>query len=201
MESFSKLKVENKIHVKSCFRRVKSITLIKNDIMKTINISLFVLLLSMTINVQGQVAIGKPGVDGDALLDFGTEVRGMVLSPVEDVDNMTAQASPGTIAFDGATGSFRFLDNSGTWSTAVLGGTTGGAQAGPDLSKIFIGTPTSAAQGVVVFGKDVGETKAVVLPKLANGNLRFSNPVAGLMYYDTILKGVMVYNGSEWKKF
>lgn len=124
----------------------------------------------------------------------------MVITPVTDVATMT-NASEGTIAFDGATGSFRFLNNSGSWSPVIPGGTIGGAQPGSDLSKIFIGTATSAAQGVVVFGKDTGENKALILPKLANGNLRFSNPVAGLIYYDTILKGVMVYNGNEWTKF
>ena len=168
--------------------------------MKAKNIYRIVLLLGISINAQAQSGIGKASVDGDAIMDFGTEVRGIVIAPVTDVTTMTT-ASEGTIAFDGATGSFRFLNNSGTWSTVVPGGTTGGAQVGSDLSKIFIGTPTSTAQGVIVFGKDTGENKALILPKLANGNLRFSNPVAGLIYYDTILKGVMVYNGNAWTRF
>lgn len=167
--------------------------------MKAKNIYWIVLLLGISINVQAQLGIGKASVDGDAILDFGTEVRGIVIAPVTNVETMIA--SEGTIAFDGATGSFRFLDNVGWSSATVPPGPVAIAQAGPDLSKIFIGTPTSAAKGVIVFGKDTGENKALILPKLANGNLRFSNPVVGLMYYDTILKGVMVYNGNVWTKF
>jgi hypothetical protein len=50
-------------------------------------------------------------------------------------------------------------------------------------------------------GQDSGENQAFVLPKLANGNLRFNNPVTGLMYYDTALKAVMVYNGNGWTRY
>lgn len=90
----------------------------------------------------------------------------------------------GTIAFDGNTGSFRFYDGT-NWSDVVAGGETGGVAAGTDTFKQFIGAKTSTTNGAVIFGEDTGETQALVLPKLANGNLRFNNPVTGLMYYDT----------------
>lgn len=167
--------------------------------MKNIIINCIVLILCLNGSAQGKLAIGKTTVDGDAIIDFGTEIRGIVLAPVFNVDTMTA--SSGTIAFDGHTGSFRYLDNSGNWSAVILGGDTGGGQSGTDINRIFIGTASSTAKGVIVFGTDFGENRAVVLPKLANGNLRFNNPVAGLIYYDTVLKVIMVYNGNTWTRF
>lgn len=159
----------------------------------------FLLMCCLNALAQGGIAIGKTTVDGSAILDFGTEVRGILITPILNAATMTA--SPGTIAFDGSTGSFRYFGNSEDWSAVIPGGDTGGGQSGTDLNRIFIGTTSSSAKGVIVFGSDHGETRAVVLPKLANGNLRFNNPVAGLMYYDTVLKGVMVYNGNKWTRF
>jgi len=149
--------------------------------------------------IEQKIAIGKTTVGGDALVDFGEELRGLVIAPVSDVTTMNA--SPGTIAFDGATGSFRYLDDSGNWSTVVIGGENGGAYEGVDIFQNLIGANTSSTEGVLILGEDDGETKALVLPKLANGNLKFNNPVPGLIYYDTVLKAVMVYNGNGWTRF
>ena len=122
----------------------------------------------------------------------------MVIAPILNVTSSSASA--GTIAFDGATGSFRYYDGT-NWSGVVAGGQTGGVASGTDTYKQLIGAETSTATGVVIFGEDTGETQALVLPKLANGNLRFNNPITGLIYYDTVLKAVMVYNGNGWTKF
>jgi hypothetical protein len=169
--------------------------------MKTLFITCLAVVFSLSLNAQEQkLAIGKLSVDGDALVDFGTELRGMVIAPITDVTTMTPAPSAGTIAFDGATGSFRVYDGT-SWSTAASGGVIGGAAAGTDTFQQLIGAETSATTGVVVMGEDTGETQAFVLPKLENGNLRFNNPVTGLMYYDTALKAVMVYNGNGWTRF
>jgi len=167
--------------------------------MKKLILTSLALVFSLSVFAQDQkLAIGKTTVDGDALVDFGTELRGMVIAPIADVTN--SGASAGTIAFDGNTGSFRYYDGT-DWSSAVSGGKTGGVAAGTDTFKQFIGAETSTATGVVIFGEDSGENQALVLPKLANGNLKFSNPVTGLIYYDTVLKAVMVYNGNGWTRF
>lgn len=167
--------------------------------MQMIKITSLLLLCSLSGFAQVKVAIGKTTVDGDAMLDFGSEVRGLVLAPVANVTTMTA--SPGTIAFDGNTGSFRYLDNTGVWSPVIAGGVTGGVQSGTDGAQFLIGTTTASSSAVLHLGANSGESRALVLPKLANGNLRFNNPVAGLMYYDTVLKAVMVYNGAVWTAF
>lgn len=168
--------------------------------MKT-TITILAIILSIGLYAQDQkLAVGKTTVDGDALFDFGTELRGMVIAPITDVTNMTPAPSAGTIAFDGNTGSFRFYDGT-NWSDAVAGGETGGVATGTDTFKQLIGAETSTANGVVIFGEDSGETQALVLPKLENGNLKFNNPVTGLIYYDTALKAVLVYNGNGWTRF
>jgi hypothetical protein len=168
--------------------------------MKT-TVTILALLLTLGAFAQEQkLAIGKTTIDGDALIDFGTELRGMVIAPIADVTSISPAPSQGTIAFDGATGSFRVYDGT-SWSAVVAGGATGGVASGTDTFQQLIGTVTSSATGVVVMGEDTGETKALVLPKLENGNLKFNNPVTGLIYYDTALKAVMVYNGNGWTKF
>jgi len=167
--------------------------------MKTMFLGCFIMLSCLGIQAQQNMAIGKTTVEGDALIDFGSEVRGMVLAPIQDVN--TIIASPGTIAFDGGTGSFRYLNNSGNWSPVVLGGDIGGVQSGAGLNQVLIGTTSTTKEGFLVLGKDLGETKALVLPKIPNGNLRFNNPVAGLIYYDTVLKAIMVFNGNNWTNF
>ena len=174
--------------------------------MKTIT-TILALVLSIGLHAQDQkLAIGKTSVDGDALVDFGTELRGMVIAPVEDASAMFPTPTPdnaGTIVFDGDSGSFRYYDGN-SWSTAKPNGDDSGADvvsSGIDTFQQLIGTTTSNATGVLIFGEDTGETQALVLPKLENGNLKFDNPVTGLMYYDTALKAVMVYNGNGWTKF
>jgi aryl-phospho-beta-D-glucosidase BglC (GH1 family) len=161
--------------------------------------TILALILSLGLYAQDQkLAIGKTSVDGDALVDFGDELRGMVLAPIQDATS--SGASAGTIAFDGNTGSFRYYDGT-AWSAVIPGGETGGHATGTDTFKQLIGTTSSSANAVVVLGENTGEDQAMVLPKLENGNLKFNNPVAGLMYYDTALKAVLVYNGNAWTRF
>ena len=164
--------------------------------------TILALILSIGLYAQDQkLAIGKTTVEGDALVDFGDEVRGMVLGPIANASGITSP-TPGTIVFDGNTGSFRFYDGNMEHfkgSGGVIG--TNPNSVGTDTFRQLIGTTTSTADGVLVLGEDNGETQAFVLPKLENGNLKFKNPVAGLMYYDTALKAVMVHNGNVWTKF
>jgi len=170
--------------------------------MKTIT-TILSLILSIGLYAQEhKLAVGKTTVDGDAMVDFGTELRGMVIAPIADVEDVNITHSAGTIAFDGATGSFRYFDGN-NWSTPKPNGDDTGADValGTDTFKQLIGAETSSATGVVIFGEDSGENQALVLPKLANGNLKFKNPVTGLIYYDTVLKAVMVYNGNGWTRF
>lgn len=167
--------------------------------MKYLSIVLLFLTLSTYHQATSQIVIGKTSKSETAIIEFGDDIRGIILSPIANVT--TTNSQPGTIAFDSQTGSFRYLDNSGSWSPARPDGITGGEQAGIDSTQFLIGTTTASSNAVLELGANSGENKAMVLPKIANGNLRFNKPVAGLIYYDTALKAVMVYNGASWTKF
>ncbi|RTZ49975.1 hypothetical protein EJ377_07625 [Chryseobacterium arthrosphaerae] len=147
-----------------------------------------------------QTGIDKTsGFGASSLLEFGSaNNRGILLTPVTDVTAINA--TPGTIAFDGATGSFRYYN--GSWSTVVPGGTT----SGPLLT--LIKQPGSHYQcryincrRVLILGKDSGETKGLVLPLVSAPELNIGNPPKGLMVYDTTNGYIKVYNGTSWTNF
>lgn len=151
--------------------------------------------------ITAQVGIDKDsGFGANAILEFGSEARGIRLTPVADATTLTATG--GTIVFDGATGSFRYYDGT-SWSTAIAGGTTGGAPAAADSTTqgVLIGTNSSSAQGVLILGADTGETKALVLPNINLTEARIPNPAVGLMVYDTASGTVRVFNGNSWTNF
>ena len=167
-------------------------------------ISLLALLL-FSFTGYAQLGIGTTTPSSSALLEFGTELRGIVIGPSDAVTQTNANTAPGSICFDQATGSFRMY-NGTTWSDVVSGGATGGNESGPDLLKQYMGASSSTTgggvtNGVLILGKDVGETKALVLPKSCGGSLTIASPVAGQMYYDQSSKMVMVYNGNAWTAF
>ncbi len=155
--------------------------------------------------LQAQVSIGKIGVSNDSvILEFGPTASGIRFVPVADVTAMTA--IPGTIAFDGATGSFRYYN--GTWSAADAGGITGGAPTAADIitQGVIIGdTMTSVAEGTLILGIDSGETKVMILPKvtttLAAPVINMIDTKTGLMVYNTTTKEVQVFNGNFWVSY
>ena len=158
---------------------------------------IIILALACTGMISAQVAIGKQSVTDSAILEFGTDAKGILLNIASDVSTMTATA--GTIAFDGATGSFRYYDGS-TWSAVQTGGIIGGASATADTKTqgAIIGATSSAAQGTLILEHP---NRALILPKMASGTHKILTPVKGLMYYDTTSKTVNVYNGNAWTSF
>lgn len=159
---------------------------------KMIITSLF--FIGFLTTAKAQVAIGKTGItNSSVLLEFGTAPKGIRLNPVENVTSLTASA--GTIAFDGATGSFRYYNGTG-WSTSDAGGITGGNPTEPDNNTqgTIIGATTSSLQGAVILE---ASDKAIVLPKVSNA-LVIASPPKGLMVYDISLKALKVYNGNNW---
>jgi len=151
-----------------------------------------------------QVAIGKSTVtNGSVILEFGTDARGIRLTPVQ---NVTSFISPvkGTIAFDGATASFRYFEGplAGAWSTPDTElSQAGGYPTGTDGNTIgvIIGakSPTGGATGALILESS---NKALVLPKVSDVR-RIATPPKGLLLYDTFDKSVKVYNGNAWVKY
>lgn len=163
--------------------------------------SIYILSFFAGFWATAQTGIDKTsGFGASSLLEFGSaNNRGILLTPVTDVTAINA--TPGTIAFDGATGSFRYYN--GSWSTVVPGGTTSGSPANTDKTTrgAIINADTSTAEGVLILGKDSGETKGLVLPLVSAPELNIGNPPKGLMVYDTTNGYIKVYNGTSWTNF
>jgi hypothetical protein len=99
------------------------------------------------------------------------------------------------LIFDDVAGSLRFFNGS-AWSPSTTGGTTNTVADYSTAGQIvIIDAPISDATGILVIENS---SKAVVLPTLNYGLFGFKNPVAGLLYYDSTLKSLMVYNGNSW---
>jgi len=150
-----------------------------------------------------QVAIGKTTVtNGSVLLEFGTDARGIRLTPVQDVTSFLSPVK-GTIAFDGTTASFRYFEGAGAgaWSAADTGTSTGGHPAGPDATTtgVVIGasSPPVGVTGALILEST---NKALVLPKVSDVR-RIASPPKGLLVYDTFDKTVRVYNGVGWVRY
>ncbi|REC50306.1 hypothetical protein [Chryseobacterium pennipullorum] len=166
------------------------------------NIFLIVILL-ITAEMKSQVAIGKSSVtNSSCLLEFGNSSnRGIALPKVENVTTMNA--SEGTLAWDTATGSFRYYGGTTpAWSSPVSGGTIGGAPSGSDENgkKMIIGADKSTADGILILEATEGN-KALLLPLVNQPAQRFSSPPTGLMVYDTATNQIAVFNGTKWTYF
>ncbi|ASW76226.1 hypothetical protein IQ37_13035 [Chryseobacterium piperi] len=158
--------------------------------------------ISIFGTIQAQVGIDKNNNLGkSALLEFGPQARGIRLSPIENVGNMS-NAIAGTIIFDGKSGSFLYKDSTG-WSTPKSGGATGGHITTSDNNSkgVIIGDVKSSAPGILILGKDSGETKALVLPNVGSPEFKMLNPPAGLIVYDSDANLVKVWNGNTWTNF
>jgi len=165
--------------------------------MKKIIIILATVLLPVL--AVAQVAIGKSTVtNGSVILEFGTDARGIRLTPVQNVTSLPSPVG-GTIAFDGNTGSFRYYETA--WSVADGGGAAGGNPTGTDGNTIgvIIGakSPTGGATGALILESS---NKALVLPKVSDVR-RIATPPKGLLLYDTFDKTVKVFNGNVWVKY
>ena len=161
---------------------------------KSIIILATVLLPALAV---AQVGIGKSTVtNGSVLLEFGTDARGIRLTPVQNATSLPTPVG-GTITFDGATGSFRYYEAG--WSVADGGGVTGGHPTGTDTNTqgTIIGANSSSAKGALILESS---DKALVLPKVGDVK-RIASPPTGLLVYDTFDKSVKVYNGNGWVKY
>ncbi|PRP66053.1 hypothetical protein [Nonlabens agnitus] len=151
---------------------------------------LSILLFALGFYTSAQVLIDKTApTNSSVVLEFGTEIRGILLRPV----SLPSTPSAGTILFDDDSGSFRYYDTS--WSPVNAGGLMNTVTDFETTGAVIIDGITSDANGIFILENKTG---ALVLPKLESGALNIKNPVAGLLYYDTDLKAVMVYNGNEW---
>lgn len=152
--------------------------------------------------LNAQIGIDKSSnLGSSAVLEFGSQARGIRLNPIENVSNMV-NPSEGTIVFDGNSGSLLFRDSRG-WSSPKSGGTTGGNITGTDQNTqgVIMGSTTSSAPGVLILGRDAGEARALVLPNVGTPETKMLNPPVGLLLYDSDAHVVKVWNGTTWTVF
>mgnify|MGYP003400404436 CR=1 FL=1 len=172
--------------------------------MKKILIICAVLFFGMA---QAQVAIGKAQVQGNGLLDFGSEEKGIIL-PVVKVET-TGNYVDGTILMDSNdnilkaktpngwielsyAGSLSEIkdDNMNVVTTARILNTSSEEGKGT-----VIGAASSTAEGVLVLES---ATHALILPKVQDPHINIESPVAGTIVYDTKSKTLAVFDGLVW---
>lgn len=145
--------------------------------------------------MQGQTAIEKQTVDGDAVLDFapGTS-KGIILPAVETLPITPAN---GTFLFDKNDEMIKVYSNN-MWTnlTDAGDGSLVLPYSGTQNNKqTVIGSQSTAVDGVLVLEST---NKALILPKIASPHLNVPGPYPGMMCYDTDAKALAVFDGSVW---
>lgn len=166
-------------------------------------------LLFIGIMLQAQIAIGKTSIDGNSILDFGTENKGIIL-PVVEVSPTNTYAD-GTILFDETDLKVKirqdgnWLELSGEGSLQVqkdtndLEITTARTLFTSDEegNGVIIGSDTPSVDGVLVL-EATENAQALTLPKVSNPQTSIKSPTAGTMVYDTVSKSLAVFDGKVW---
>ncbi len=165
------------------------------------------LLLAFSLN-KSQVIINKDAsqtLSSDSvLLEFGSEKKGLLLPWVTNAAAVTG-AVPGTMIFDISDKKVKYLRDASnpTWFDLT---TTNDGKADISLqnlldenldAKTIIGSSTSDAPGILVL-EAPGESKAMVLPKVASPHLNIIDPAPGMIVFDTVSKQLAVFNGEVW---
>ncbi|KQS89851.1 hypothetical protein [Chryseobacterium sp. Leaf394] len=169
-------------------------------------------MVSMATFASAQVSFGgKQTVEGTStLVDFNSPLTadtnsttnnntsGIILPAVEKESSVTAPSN-GTFIYDHEAkmvkmfqqNSWIQLSDAGNNSQIVVNSAT-------DLNAshgAIIGSPTSAANGILVLESD---DKAMILPRIQNPHQNVKSPYPGMMCYDTVKKALAVFDGTLW---
>ncbi len=158
-------------------------------------ILLMIFLLPFSV-VHAQVIIGGSTVSESqtsSLLEFTSgSGRAIFIHPANLP--LCQSATQGAIAFNNSNGSINFC-NGTTWATTT-GGTTGATVPSTESGKgVIIGSDTSTQKGALILES---LSKALIMPKIAHGQLNIKTLKAGLLFYDTATKRINFYNGNFW---
>lgn len=159
--------------------------------------------------INAQIAIGKDSVDGDALLDFEEDLNmGIVLPWVISADT---DAVDGTLIYNTQTHKIEVKKPDGWYDLSQKAQlvdpvtlelpfevTDDGYDQLIEVQStngVQLGSNTSTTKGVLVLES---QSKALVLPKMADPPANIKNPEPGTMAYDTESQSLCVFNGLEW---
>lgn len=148
-----------------------------------------------------QIGIGTTTVNVKAVLEFGSDSKGIILPWVTSASAVVSP-SGGTLIYDCNDRKVKYYNNN-THSWTDMSITNGmvdtSLQDGYNEQSLFVkaifGAPSTTKSGVLVL-----ETtdKALVLPKINDVTTDFPNPEPGTIVYDISRKMVAVYNGLNW---
>ncbi|CAI8771771.1 hypothetical protein [Chryseobacterium sp. IT-36CA2] len=147
-------------------------------------------------SLKSQVGMGKPSVDGDAILDFPLSNTGIILPIVEALPTGAA-ASNGTFLVDKTDLTIKMRSND-LWVPLSDAGSLTGTMPNTSAEQgggVIIGAASSPAQGILVLE---ASNKALVLPKVNDPVASMKSPVAGTICYDTVSKTMAVFDGLKW---
>lgn len=162
---------------------------------------IFTLVLLCTVGTMlAQVGIKRKDVSSvSTILDFPINgVEGLVLPAVTSAASVTPVN--GMIIFDRADQRLKyrendawvFLSNAGDRTKAP---TANPAADNPSTGVVISDTTKDNVAGVLELRSN---TKAMVLPKVANPHQTMPSPVAGTMVYDTESQSVALFDGLVW---
>lgn len=169
--------------------------------MKNIYVSFIIIFCLSANNLFSQVGIGTTTINNNAILEFGSENKGIILPWVTSAASVLSP-SGGTLIFDSNDRKVKYFNNNtNTWidmsitSGAVDTAVQDGFSEQAINFKAIIGSVSTAKTGVLILES---ADKALVLPKVADVTINFPNPEAGTIVYDTLRKKIAVYNGLVW---
>lgn len=162
-----------------------------------------------------QVSIGKTTVDGNGILDFGTDGNKGIILPIADISDTSLTYTDGTILMDKndfivkvrQDGDWLLLSDAGSLTvqlndtnnpitTAAVINTSDEISDGVIIGDVDAnGKPISGAKGILVLE---AADKALILPKVANPHTSIKSPVAGTICYDTTSDSLAVFDGKVW---
>jgi hypothetical protein len=146
---------------------------------------------------SAQIAVEKPQVDGDGILDFAPNTTKGILLPI--VETLPTNAVSGTLLMDKNDQTLKmnvetaWIPLSDPGSVAGVTFNTNNEIAGPN--RIIMGAATTTAPGVLVLESP---DKALILPKVAAPHLNVKSPYPGMICYDTVSKTMAVFDGLKW---
>ena len=164
-------------------------------------IILTLILAFATNSLVAQVGINRKNVSSaSALIDFpeGT-TNGIVLPAVTSAASITSPQN-GTIIFDRNDQRLKYYQNNAWVFLSESGDRTKAPAVNPAADNngtgvVISDTTKDNVAGVLELRSD---TKAMVLPKVANPHTSIPSPVAGTMVFDTVSKSVALFDGTVW---